>query len=165
MGETRGDSVCCTCVEEGAQPLKSLRIGKTLGQALHRVLAQNQVLPLQNIVHVGALCFTVFYETHQLRVVEHALHVPRGQIEVGVLLLPVDDHRQVVADHLRQRGIHRSRLRTLFVTPARQSHLHAARVHDQQVLLLPLQRQCRAQTQRANYTQQESRRLPLKGSV
>ncbi len=93
MGETRGDSVCCTCVEEGAQPLKSLRIGKTLGQALHRILAQNQVLPLQNIVHVGALCFTVFYETHQLWVVEHALHVPRGQIEVGVLLLPVDDHR------------------------------------------------------------------------
>lgn len=139
MGETRGDSVCCTCVEEGAQPLKSLRIGKTLGQALHRVLAQNQVLPLQNIVHVGALCFTVFYQTYQLRVVEHALHVPRGQIEVGVLLLPVDDHRQVVADHLRQRGIHRSRLRTLFVTPSRQSHLHAARVHDQQVLLLPLQ--------------------------
>lgn len=147
------------------QPLKSLRIGKTLGQALHRILAQNQVLPLQYIVHVGSLRLTALFRTHQLRVVEHALHVPRGQVEVGVLLLPVDDHRQMVADHLRQRVVHRRRLRTLLVTPSLQSHLHVARVHDQQMLLLPLQRQRRAQTQCANYTQQGKKRQPLKGSV
>ena len=118
--------VCSTSVEQRIQPLKSLRIGKTLGQALHRILAQNQVLPLQNIVHVCSLHLTVLSRTHQLRVVEHAPHVPRRQVEVGVLLLPIDNHRQIVANHLRQGVIHWSRFRILFITPSRSFHLHIA---------------------------------------
>ena len=55
MGETRGDPCL---LQQRAKPLKTLYIGKTLRQALHRVFAQNQVLSLQNVIHVRSLRLT-----------------------------------------------------------------------------------------------------------
>ena len=89
--------------------------------------------------------------THDLGMVQHALDVARRQIEVGVLLLAVDDHRQTVADHLRQRRVHRRRLDGLPLTEPQSPHLCATRIDDKQVLFLPLQRERRAQSQRTHY--------------
>ena len=120
---------------------------------LDSIQTQNQLFPLQNVIHIGSLFVTLHAESHKLRKIQNTWDVARTEVELFVDRLSINDGNQVISSDLLDDGAHRLCF----------DRLDAAGVHNEQILLLPLQRQSSAQSQRSHYRKQGHSPLPLKG--
>ena len=114
---------------------------QSLRQALHRIFTQNQILPLQNIIHIGSLQINPVHHLYKLWVVHNWFQVASRQLELLILLLSVYNQRQVIPNQALQHLVHLASLHLLPLTHTQHAYLHSAGIHDDQMLLLPFQRQ------------------------